>query len=202
MTEEQLRHNIAKNIIDLRKRKNMTQSELAEVLNYSDKSVSKWERVDGTPDVFVLYKIAELFCVSLSDLIGDDEIKSYEKDKKPSLAKRVIIPLLSMALVFFIASLIFICLKLIVPSLDKSWLVFIFAIPAASIVLIVFTSLWWGLSAKFISITMLIWSITVSIYLLFKISFIFITAGIFQLLVILWFIMLYSSKKKKQVNEN
>lgn len=44
MTEEQIKANIAINITEFRKKNGMTQAELAESLNYSDKSVSKWER--------------------------------------------------------------------------------------------------------------------------------------------------------------
>ena len=61
---DELRVTIASNIIDLRTKAGMTQLELAEKLNYSDKSVSKWERAEATPDVFVLKNIGEIFdCV-------------------------------------------------------------------------------------------------------------------------------------------
>ena len=53
MTEEQLRANIAKNITELRKASNITQADLAEKLNYSDKSISKWERGDGVPEIMI-----------------------------------------------------------------------------------------------------------------------------------------------------
>ena len=60
---EELREIIAKNISDLRKKSGLTQIELAEKLNYSDKAVSKWERGDSVPDVGVLKQIADLFGV-------------------------------------------------------------------------------------------------------------------------------------------
>lgn len=44
MTEEMIKHTIAENISGYRKNAGMTQSELSEKINYSDKSVSKWER--------------------------------------------------------------------------------------------------------------------------------------------------------------
>ena len=58
---EVLKPIIAKNIAELRIAKGMTQIELAEYLNYSDKAVSKWERGESVPDVAVLQKIAALF---------------------------------------------------------------------------------------------------------------------------------------------
>lgn len=106
MTEEQIKANIALNITELRKKNGMTQSELAKFLNYSDKSVSKWERGDGIPDVVVLQKIAELFGVTLNDLLKG-EISVKKSTSKPSTVNRIIIPLLSASLSFFVASIVF-----------------------------------------------------------------------------------------------
>ena len=69
MDETELGQIIGKNITRLRKIANMTQLELAEKLNYSDKSVSKWEQGNGIPDVRILMQIAELFGVTLDDLV-------------------------------------------------------------------------------------------------------------------------------------
>jgi transcriptional regulator with XRE-family HTH domain len=63
--------NIAKNLIFYRKAAGMTQAELAEKINYSDKSVSKWESGNGLPDVYTLIQIAELMGVTLNDLVGE-----------------------------------------------------------------------------------------------------------------------------------
>ena len=54
---------IAENITALRKSARLTQAELAEKLNYSDKAISKWERGDSVPDVLVLAELAELYGV-------------------------------------------------------------------------------------------------------------------------------------------
>ena len=69
---QELKFIIAKNIQALRQEKGMTQVELAEKLNYSDKSVSKWERGESLPDITVLKGIADLFEVSL-DYLTEDE---------------------------------------------------------------------------------------------------------------------------------
>ena len=60
---------IASNLIKLRLAAGMTQAELGEKLNYSDKSISKWERGDVTTDVFVLMQIAEIFGVDVDYLL-------------------------------------------------------------------------------------------------------------------------------------
>ena len=200
MTEEKLRENIAKNIVSLRKEKGMTQAELAEALNYSDKSVSKWERGDGIPDILVIHKIAELFGVTLNDIISE-EIVVKKKGKKPHLTNRIIIPLLSVGLVFLVSSLVFAIMTIFGFNLPRAWLVFILAIPVACIPLIVFSMLWWDLPQRFVCITALVWSIILFLGIAYeseKILSVIITAGIFQVLVILWFIMRYRSKKRKE----
>ena len=50
---DNVKNTIAKNITNLRLANNMTQVELGERLNYSDKAVSKWERAESIPDVTV-----------------------------------------------------------------------------------------------------------------------------------------------------
>ena len=72
MTEENMRKTIAGNIAKYRKQLGMTQIDLSEKINYSDKSISKWERGDGIPDVPTLVQLAEIFGVSLDDLVNYD----------------------------------------------------------------------------------------------------------------------------------
>lgn len=90
MTSEELQKQISENIIKYRKLNDISQVELAQMLEYSNKSVSKWERGLGIPDIFVLYKLSVIFGISVSELIGQNElskatkelIKKTEKDKK------------------------------------------------------------------------------------------------------------------------
>ena len=66
---EEVKDIVAKNIHELRKKNNMTQLELAEKLNYSDKTVSKWEKGENSPDITFLVEIANIFGVSLDYLV-------------------------------------------------------------------------------------------------------------------------------------
>lgn len=201
LTEEQLKNNIAKNISELRKASGLTQAQLAEKLSYSDKSVSKWERGDGVPDVIVMQKMAELFGVTLNDFISDEKPKLPKK--KPYLTNRIVIPLLSAGLVFLVASIAFFVLRLI-NVWDDSWLLFAYAVPVSLIVILVFSELWWNLTARLITLSGLIWSFVVCLRLTFAVddlNFIFITAAILQVLTILWFVMRYRAKKRREENE-
>ena len=60
----------ASNIINLRTSAGMTQAELGAKLNYSDKTISKWERAEAIPDAYVLTQIAELFNVDVNYLLS------------------------------------------------------------------------------------------------------------------------------------
>ena len=69
--EAELRRLIGKNIALYRKANGDTQAALGQKLSYSDKAVSKWERGEGLPDVYVLSQIADLYGVTVGDLIGE-----------------------------------------------------------------------------------------------------------------------------------
>ena len=65
-----IKSNIARNIQELRKARGMTQLELAERLNYSDKAISKWERGESVPDLYVLKQLADFYNVKIDTLIS------------------------------------------------------------------------------------------------------------------------------------
>lgn len=63
---------VGKLILNLRKEKNMTQKEVADKLNISDKTISKWERCLGYPDISLLSKLSNIFDINIEKiLIGD-----------------------------------------------------------------------------------------------------------------------------------
>lgn len=68
----------ASNIIKLRTGKGLTQAELGAQLNYSDKTISKWERGEAIPDAYVLTQLSELFGVSVDFILS-----SHDKWEKP-----------------------------------------------------------------------------------------------------------------------
>ena len=69
MQVEELRLVFAANLINLRTEAGMTQAELGAKLNYSDKTISKWERADAIPDAFVLKQMSEIFGVTVDNLL-------------------------------------------------------------------------------------------------------------------------------------
>ena len=67
---DELKETIAKNLVQLRTEARLTQLQLAEMLNYSDKAVSKWERGDAIPDLRVLIKLANIYNITVDDIIS------------------------------------------------------------------------------------------------------------------------------------
>lgn len=153
---EDLKKVIADNIIFYRKEKGYTQLELAEKLNYSDKAVSKWERAESLPDVITLNEIASMLDVTLNDLVS---VKKKVRIRKPLTV------CFSVGLVWLVATVVFVLINILTKSSERSWLVFLYAIPASSILLIVFTSIWHYHLGLFVSESVLIWSLAAAIFL-------------------------------------
>ena len=68
-------------IFKLRKEKNLTQKQLAEKLNVTNKAISKWERGLGAPDVSLLRQLSEILEISVNELLLGEKIDSLTKDQ-------------------------------------------------------------------------------------------------------------------------
>ena len=189
--QEQLKQTVANNIAQLRKSKGLTQLELAERLNYSDKAVSKWERGEGLPDVLVLSKMAEIFDVTLAELV-DGKTK---KPLSPANNTRALIAAAASLLVWVVATIVFVVLRLLPEPPDKAWLAFIYALPATMIVLTVFSVVWKMRLFVFCAVSLLIWTMCLTLF----VSIIFVTDNAWllfiigiplQILNIVWFFLL------------
>lgn len=76
----------ASNIIRLRQSKGLTQAELGKLLNYSDKSVSKWERGEAIPDAYTLLQIAHIFDVDVNYMLSSHDGWEAESKEEPAAA--------------------------------------------------------------------------------------------------------------------
>lgn len=181
--EAVLRRTISKNIASYRKAHGDTQLSLAEKLNYSDKSVSKWERGESVPDIFILTQIADLYGVTVSNLIG--ETKPPRKDR-PHF--HLLILALSVVLTYVLATMLFVAFKLAaVPY--RSWMFFIYAIPVCAVIATVFTRLWWPVFYQAVAVSVLDWSIGLCFCLtvtLPNVHLVFVVCGAVQVLLALW----------------
>jgi len=190
---DEIKISVAKNIAEYRKKHNLTQLQLAEKLNYSDKAVSKWERAEAVPDIYILRELAKLFGITVDELIGSSKPKK-KKESRPGLTlstrNRVIIVLLSVGLVWLVATLVFSILNWASLRWDN-WLMFIYAIPVSTIVGIVFNMMWGKRITNTALVSVLIWTVALSIFLTFRayditLWLIFIIGIPLQVLTILW----------------
>lgn len=197
---ENIRKNIKENLVKYRKNAGLTQAQLAEKLGYSDKTISKWEREEGVPDIYILKEIADLYGVTVDDLISPapsllTKIKTKAKEKL-SNRNKVVISLLATCLVWLLATTLNIIFD-IVHIWDHLSNIFIYAIPLSCIVLIVFNSIWGKRIYNLFLISVLIWTFTLSLYVTFdvdKFYKIFFIPIPLQALTVLWFLI---DKKKE-----
>lgn len=165
---EDLKPIIAKNIMTLRQGAKLTQSDLAERLNYSDKAISKWERAESIPDITVLKAIADLFEVPLDYLVREDHEQPAEKKPAPVAQKKrnhLVITMLSIVIVWFVATLAYVLADMIDPTVTMRFLVFVYALPVSMIVWLVFNSIWFNSRRNYLIISLLMWTVILSVVL-------------------------------------
>ena len=159
---EDIKVNVASNLIKLRTAAGLTQMELGQKINYSDKAVSKWERAESLPDVAVLKSIADIFGVTVDYLINPHDewehtpVKTKELQYRPNAIISVV--LLSM---ISVATLIFIIFWLLEKML---WQIFVYALPAVLLAALILTSVWKKSKATFYILSALMVSIVGVIY--------------------------------------
>ena len=216
MNNEELKIRVGANIARLRKSRGLTQAELAERINYSDKAVSKWERAESLPDVLTLISLAEQLGTDMNTLTGlqpanpepvsipepaaePASVPEQPPVKKKPTADRGVIQKLSSILVWVVA--LFLYMVLDEFGVKNLWLLFVVAVPANAIVLLSLRSAWklYGMNRFLISVIM--WGFLLVIYLLLLLTakvnvWKILPMGLLgQAAIILWFKMFRSDKE-------
>lgn len=159
-----IKENLAKNLIKYRKACNLTQAELAEKLNYSDKAVSKWERGESVPDLYVLKQLADFYEVKIDTLL--EEPKTGKIHTLKNLGKRrIIISSCVAGLVWLVAVCCFAFIDIIFPSFINTWVFFIYALPVSTLILYILTSVWGKSITNAVILSMLVWSTILSLFI-------------------------------------
>ena len=195
---------LAKNLVYYRKASGLTQLELAEKFNYSDKSISKWERGEGFPDVFVLKSLADFYGINVDDFYSEEHKKIAVKHNQKR--KQIFIRLLSIGIGLLVTFLTFFLLDTLLPNdvAFKPWLVFIYGLLVVSIIWLVWEFIYHKRFIRMLATSAVIWTAALSIYLTFfvlmekNLYLIFIVGVPLQILEILWF--LFKNKKNKTGN--
>ncbi len=162
---EDLKLVFASNLIRLRTGAGLKKTELGEKLNYSDKSISKWERAEALPDAAVLKKMAEIFGVTVDYLLtGHDQWEPSEDTnvRRALTFSTTMVTGVAIASIWTLALLTFVILWLLGQT---EWLILIWAIPVSLVTLLVFNSVWnAGRNNRFI-VAGLVFSVILLVYL-------------------------------------
>ena len=136
----------ASNIIRLRTEAGMTQAELGAKLNYSDKTISKWERGEAIPDAYVLTQLAAMFGVTVDYLLSShdawDAPQEEAEDEDTAAADQAystsVITALAVVSVWTACLIAFVVLWLAKGLIG--WTMFAIALPVSLLVLVVLMS--------------------------------------------------------------
>ena len=144
---DELKLVVASNLIFLRQKAGLTQAELGEKLNYSDKTVSKWERAESIPDAFILTRLAELYGVTVDDILRPADTWEQKEQKKKDAeiaAQRKFstsaVTLVAIAGIWTMAVMMFVIFWLALDSIQ--WIIFPGAVLVSTIAILVFNSVW------------------------------------------------------------
>lgn len=157
---------VAKNIIALRKTQDLTQQDFAKIINYSDKTVSKWELGYAIPSVETLKQIADYFGVTVDYFLEEHE---EVKDNSLPLMDRKIRRILIIALfdLFFIlaATTVFAALATVGHS-TIYWPVFLWAVTLCFFFNSICCNRWWKHTIwPYICVSGTIWFSLISLYI-------------------------------------
>ena len=196
---------LANNLAYYRKASGLTQLELAEKFNYSDKSVSKWERGEGFPDIFVLKSLADFYGITVDDFYVEKHKKVTAKQSQKR--KQIYIRLLSIGVGWLVTVLTFFLLQVLLPkeAALKPWIVFIYGTLVSGIIWLVWEFIYHKKFLRMLATSSVIWTGALSIYLTFllilpevNLVLVFIVAATLQVLEIIWY--LFRRKKNKTGN--
>ena len=201
MEKEKISQTIAQNIQRYRKLKGLTQLDLATKLNYSDKTISKWERAEGVPDIYVLKELADFFGLTVDDFLDDNPLVVPINAKQK---KHLMITLSAFAGVWVVAVAFYAIAMMLSFDAFELWLTFIGALPVSFIVLVVFTAIWSNYKYLIVPVSLLIWSFALALTLFIPVqnSYLFFIIGVpVQILILFVFFVVRFRQKEKLLLE-
>lgn len=138
-------------------------------MNYSDKSVSKWETGETTPSIEILKALADFYNVTVDDIISPNfKIEQTFSIKEQKISHTAIV-LLSVFSVLLLSTTLFTFFLMSGEKnlINMAWLFFIYALPICAVLVIIGLAVW-GTKAKFVLITicssLICWSTIMCVY--------------------------------------
>ena len=193
---------VADNLVYYRKAAGLTQLEVAEKFNYSDKSISKWERAEGLPDILVLKALADFYDIRVDDFFKEEKAKI----KMTRKSRRWFIFGLSETLVWLVFGVFFSVFSIALPNVFAWWLLFVYAAAASAILAVVWAGIYHKRLYQLIATSCIVWFTIASIYLTAlmvtlpnpnpNLWLLFLIGAPLEILAVLWYFLRKNLKKK------
>lgn len=192
---------LSSNLLLLRKNKGITQKDLSEGINVSDKSISRWERGDSVPDLQALKDLAVFYDVSVDYLlserqdISENKQKYLQKVQRLTKLRQIIITLMLICSVWLVGSFLFVYFMTVYSV--NMWQVFLWCVPSSFATICVTNFMWKYSKLDILYYSVFIWSLLLSVYFQlyeYNFYFVFIIGVPVQVA-----ILLYSVLKKNKI---
>ncbi len=208
---------LARNLIRYRKNAGLSQIELAKKLNYSNKNISKWENGETMPNAFVLQKIANIYGITIEDLLSEapaqlsepNPEKEIKNTSKRKFIFRLTMLLLANAIMYAIGTLLIYILKLVGISNFNFLLIYLYLSPATCLSITIYVRILYNI-VDLISLTFFGLLFCLCFYFSFiharHMAFIFVLYGVYEIvqvcIALLINIKLKNNKLQNNKNQN
>ena len=160
---ENVKKIVSQNLIRLRKEKNLTQAELAKLINYSDKAISRWETGEVVPDLETIYALSEVFGVPVSAITEKQNEEETGRSSASSVGQKILSQLFLICEIWFILCVIYVYLN--ITRGKNMWQIFIWGVPATAGILWFFNRKEPANLLLFCFTTVFTWSFIACVYL-------------------------------------
>ena len=161
---ESVKEIIASNLASLRKQNKLTQQQLAEKINYSDKAVSRWENAETLPDIETLCKICDIYGVKFEYLLQKEQPKNNPYVVKSTKTGNMLITFIILCSLWIAATLTYTYVNVIFEV--KVWTIFIWAVPLTAVVSLICNSVLFKNKAfGCVMFSVLSWTTILALYL-------------------------------------
>ncbi len=154
---------VSQNITRLRKENGLTQAELAKLIGYSDKAISRWETGDVIPDLETIYALSEVFGAPVSAITEKPREEEDPGLRFSKVSRKVLSQLFLVCEIWFILCAVFVYVKLTKQA--SLWQIFVWGVPATAFLLWFFNRKEKANVLLFVLATVFVWSLIACVYL-------------------------------------
>ena len=203
---EEMKTIFSQNLLFFRKKLNISQKELSEKIQTSNKNISKWERAETIPDIITIKKLATLFNITVDTLINpitNDNKKAIDTKNVIPLKWKIYLLLFVNSVILLFSCILFFVFKSIQIESFNIYLIYLYMLPLMCLNTFIFICI---ISKKVdpVSLSIFGWLLSICFYITFinthNIKYIFIITIAYQILAPI-FAELINSRKIIKINK-